>query len=264
VKAFDAKSYESQDMQVKTQDKKLEQEFFDNYIKRHGDHDLCVAASYDFVLQNAGLDDSAPLRILDVGNGTGLWSEMLVKRGHTVWGFDLSFAMAKAGKMRKGFGKNFFSFVSDIEHMSARTESFDTCFGAGILHHLPSLALAGPEIKRVLKTDGRFCFFEPNGSNPLMRLSYLLRTVLDHFIAASGKFSSINEETHPLTFYEKQLPGLFPEFSVKPLYIKLKHDPCYKGAMRWGMAVRNAIIHLLYWILPKRFGCNFVLIMGRK
>lgn len=255
----------TQQKQDKAQDKKREQEFFNDYVSRHGDHDLCMAESYDLVLQEFGFGrNDKSLKILDAGSGTGQWSEMLARRGHMVWGFDLSLSMAVASKARKGLEGRFFPFVGDVEYMAVKPEAFDVCFGAGILHHLPSLSLALSEVARVLKGGGRVCFFEPNGSNPLMRLSYLLRILLDNFITASGRFSTVNEQTHPILFYERQLRNGFVDVEIKPVFIKLKRDPCYKGWMRWSMFLRNAVISVLHWILPARYGCNFVLITGKR
>ena len=251
--------------QIKTQDKKKEQEFFDQYVSKHGDHDLCMAESYELVLRDLGFSsEGGSLKILDAGNGTGLWSEMLAWQGHKVWGFDLSLNMARAGKSRKGLDGRFFPFVGDIEYMAIKSGRFDVCFGAGILHHLPTLEAALSEVERVLADDGRFCFFEPNGSNPRMRKSYLLRILLDNFLTASGRFSSVNEQTHPLSFYEKQLRGRFADVAINPVFIRLKRDPCYIGWMRWGMLVRNVTISILHRVLPARYGCNFVLIMGKR
>ena len=247
------------------QDKKKERQFFDNYVSEYGNHDLCVPESYSLVLQELGLDNHGEsLKILDMGCGAGLWSKMLMNRGYTVWGFDLSLGMAKAGKARTDVTGKLHPFVGDIEFLAAKSGTFDLCFGAGILHHLPSLSLALPEIKRVLKEGGRFCFFEPNGSNPLMRLSYILRIFLDRFVTATGKITSVNEQTHGLTFYEKQFHSIFSKVETRPIYIELRRDPSHKSCMSAALIVRNSLIGLLHWILPARFGCNLVLITGKR
>jgi len=250
---------------IKTQDKKSEQEYFNDYVSEYGDHDLCVAESYELVLREFGLDGRGnSLKTIDLGCGTGLWSEMIAGRGHKVWGFDLTLSMARAGKSRKGLQVGFSPFVGDVERMAVKSETFDVCFGAGILHHLPSLSQMLSEMERALKKGGRFCFYEPNGSNPLMRMSYLLRIVFDRFMKATGRFSSVNEKTHPLTFYEREFHGKFKDLRIKPIYITQKHNPAFKGIFSFAMKSREALIDFLHRVLPARYGCNFVLIMGKR
>lgn len=60
-------------------------------------------------------------------------------------------------------------YVMDAHNMKFESESYDVVFGGAILHHL-HLTKALPEIKRILKHDGKFVFWEPLGMNPVAAL----------------------------------------------------------------------------------------------
>jgi SAM-dependent methyltransferase len=55
--------------------------------------------------------------------------------------------------------------VANVEQLDFEDASFDAVIGNAVLHHL-RLEVAMPEIVRVLKPGGRFCFTEPNYLNP--------------------------------------------------------------------------------------------------
>ncbi len=59
--------------------------------------------------------------------------------------------------------------LADVSALPFRTASFDGVVGSSVLHHLdPDTAL--PEIHRVLASDGRASFTEPNMLNPQVAL----------------------------------------------------------------------------------------------
>lgn len=55
--------------------------------------------------------------------------------------------------------------VGNVERLQFPDCCFDAVFGSSILHHL-ELERAMPELIRVLRPGGRFCFAEPNMANP--------------------------------------------------------------------------------------------------
>lgn len=59
--------------------------------------------------------------------------------------------------------------IADAHKLPYKTEQFDLIIGRGILHHL-DLPVAVPELKRVLKQDGKVVFGEPLAGNPLINL----------------------------------------------------------------------------------------------
>jgi SAM-dependent methyltransferase len=61
-------------------------------------------------------------------------------------------------------------FVAAAEALPLETGSLDLVHGESVLHHL-DLELAGAEIRRVLKGNGRAAFKDPLGQNPLLELA---------------------------------------------------------------------------------------------
>lgn len=245
------------------QDKKKEVEFFDSHIENHTDFDLAGHEAYDRALNQLGLaNQSQTLNILDVGCGAGVWSQRLASVGHSVCAIDLSLRMIQIAKGRSDSGDKHFSVVvADIEAMPLKANSFDVCFGGGVLHHFPSVLEVLAEMQRVLKKGGRLCFMEPNGSNPIMRFSYLSRRVLDLVMESSGKHASVNEHTHNNVFYERQCRRFWRQFQVIPIHIELARDPSHAGLFLLGIRIRNWLMDLMYRVLPNRYGCNYILII---
>lgn len=246
------------------QDKRGEREFFERYIDIHYDYDLWDNETSNWILQQLGLaPNSQPMKILDLACGTGVWSERLAALGHLVTSIDISQKMVHvAAKKRSRSALRFSPLVGDIEQLPIRDKVFDACFICGGLHHFPSVASVLEETKRVLKEDGRFCMVEPNGSNPVMRLSYLLRLMLDPFVPSSGRYASVNERAHTTGFYEKQCARHWARIRVKFFHFDWE-DPSHSGWFLYAMKVRKGVMWLLRKVLPARYGCNFVLIAGK-
>jgi SAM-dependent methyltransferase len=66
--------------------------------------------------------------------------------------------------------------------------AFDWVVGFGLLHHADPVTL-GPELRRVLRSNGRVLFFEPLGTNPILEFAR-------KYVPYRGKHHSLNE--HPL------------------------------------------------------------------
>jgi ubiquinone/menaquinone biosynthesis C-methylase UbiE len=121
------------------------------------------------------------LRVLEVGCGSGIGTELLFKRfgAREVHAFDLDPDMIRRARRR------LFSYIperlilaeGDVTAIAEQDEAFDAVFDFAIIHHVENWQDAVSEICRVLKPGGRF-FFEEVTSHALDRWSY--RTFLDH------------------------------------------------------------------------------------
>jgi ubiquinone/menaquinone biosynthesis C-methylase UbiE len=102
------------------------------------------------------------LKCLELGCGTGLFSEGLAKSGADLTSVDISADLLQKAKERV-------PSVRFLERDACRSgfgdASFDAVVGSSILHHL-DLDLSLIEIYRVLKPGGRVRFTEPNLANP--------------------------------------------------------------------------------------------------
>jgi ubiquinone/menaquinone biosynthesis C-methylase UbiE len=121
------------------------------------------------------------LRVLEVGCGRGLGTEIVLRRlgAAHVTAFDLDADMIHQARQRLGRASvsSVELYVGDAEHIAAPPDSFDAVFDFCILHHVPDWRAGVAEIRRVLRPGGRF-FFEEVTEHALQRWTY--RTLLDH------------------------------------------------------------------------------------
>jgi ubiquinone/menaquinone biosynthesis C-methylase UbiE len=127
----------------------------------------------------AELDASS--RVLDIGCGTGAYTGPL-SAGCNARFVALDVAPALLRVARERTGSNVEVTAADAGELPFADESFDAVVGNAVLHHLP-LDRSLPELLRILKPGGRFCFAEPNLLNPqvfLERKIPLLRKWLEN------------------------------------------------------------------------------------
>src|SRR5262249_3697640 len=114
------------------------------------------------------LGDVTGKAVLDYGCGHGMAAVVVARRGARVTAFDLSEDYPAEARRRAAANSVTIDFVeADAHHLPFADASFDAIWGNAILHHL-DLAVAGQEIKRVLKPNGVAVFCEPWGGNPLL------------------------------------------------------------------------------------------------
>lgn len=113
----------------------------------------------DYLLRQGQAAQAA--RILEIGCGTGLFTEALRHSGAMVVGLDISWDLLHQACRNRDVRV----FVGDAERLPFPDRTFDLVVGVSVLHHL-NLRAAVPEIRRVLKPGGRIAFTEPNMMNP--------------------------------------------------------------------------------------------------
>jgi SAM-dependent methyltransferase len=112
-------------------------------------------AHYDRPAVLGLLGDVTGRRVLDVGCGSGLYSEELAKRGAEVIGFDGSAKLIEHAKKRVGSLADL--RVHDLRHPLywLGDDSIDDAVMALVLHHLEEPVAALREVHRVLRLGGR-------------------------------------------------------------------------------------------------------------
>jgi len=103
-------------------------------------------------------------RILEIGCGTGLFTEMFSKTGAEIIAVDISPELIVEAKKRNYPGGNVQLVCQRFEDLQ-NIETFDAIVGSSVLHHL-DIEKALSVIFKLLKSGGRFAFTEPNMLNP--------------------------------------------------------------------------------------------------
>jgi len=99
-------------------------------------------------------------KVLELGCGTGAYTQLLNERGFKVAGLDISEEMLKQAELR-----NQSCFVrGDIHKLPFADGSFDAVIGFYILHYADVTNVLS-EAYRVLKVGGKVGFIEPNALN---------------------------------------------------------------------------------------------------
>lgn len=104
------------------------------------------------------------VRVLEVGCGTGLFTEVFAGTLATVVAVDISKELLEIAG-RRGLPPDRVSFIAKPFEDCEVDGPFDAVIGSSILHHL-DMAKALPKFFNLLQPGGWFCFAEPNMMNP--------------------------------------------------------------------------------------------------
>jgi 2-polyprenyl-3-methyl-5-hydroxy-6-metoxy-1,4-benzoquinol methylase len=103
-------------------------------------------------------------RVLEIGCGTGMFTEMFAATGATIIAVDISAELVERARGR-GLSPEQVTFVEKRFEDCEIEGGFDAVIGSSVLHHL-EIGLALGRIKGLLKPGGRISFAEPNLLNP--------------------------------------------------------------------------------------------------
>lgn len=102
-----------------------------------------------------------PLRVLDVGTGTGFFACIFAEEGHEATGIDLTPDMIEhAGHMAAVLGLDVKFYVMDAEEPEFAPESFDVLVTRNLTWTLPHVAKAYREWYKLLKPGGILLNFD--------------------------------------------------------------------------------------------------------
>jgi SAM-dependent methyltransferase len=150
------------------QDKGKEIAFFDAYAA-NDEYDVfspkANARLIEAVVRLAGWPSGA--RVADLGCGSGVFTELLRRKGFASVGVDISPKLVALGRSKYA---DLELIEGDAEDLPFDSESLDGVLLSGLVHHFPDPRLLAAEVRRVLKSGGRFVAFDPNRMNPFMWL----------------------------------------------------------------------------------------------
>lgn len=239
-----------------SQNKASEITFFDS----HGSADAYDVFSpetnerlIDMFVRLSGLP--AGSRVVDLGCGSGVFTNALHRRGYQCAGVDLSpklIAIARANFSGIEF------HTGDIERLPFPDGSFDGVLLSGVLHHLPERSLCAAEVFRILRPGGKFVAFDPNRMNPFM---YLYRDRSSPFYSSVG----VTENERPVLAHEIAATFRAAGFRTGTEYLSgLKYRYIASGKVRWLLPLYNAIDSIVFSPSFMRRFRAFVFSFGEK
>jgi len=129
--------------------------------------------------------NSSGSEVLDFGCGIGSSLEKVLKfKPEKIIGIDISdISIKKAKNMLRETDSKVNLIIGNCEKTKFDNDKFDIVYGTGILHHL-NISTCVDEIFRILKSNGKFVFIEPLGTNPFInfyrKLTPKSRSVDEH------------------------------------------------------------------------------------
>lgn len=114
------------------------------------------------IISGAGM--SASMRVLEIGCGTGLFTEFFAETGARVLAVDISRDLLEMARRRREWQETVEFQARSFEEVTDEIP-FDAVIGSSVLHHL-EIEEALKKICRILKPGGIISFAEPNKLNP--------------------------------------------------------------------------------------------------
>jgi len=175
------------------QDKGKEIAFFDGHAEGDDYNVFTPEANERLVEAFVRLSRLPPgARVADLGCGSGVFTELLRRKGYQSVGLDLSPKLVALGR-RKYPGLELVE--GDAENLPFENASFDGVLLSGLVHHFPDPRRLAAEVRRVLKAGGQFVAFDPNRMNPFM---WLYRDHASPFYSSVG----VTENERPILAWQ--------------------------------------------------------------
>lgn len=173
-----------------SQNIKAEIDFFNKIAETVGHLDSFSEAGYQQIFHE--IKKYINGYILDAGCGTGAFGKRLrtLFPKSKIDGVDLNPAFVKASIKTKTYNS---VRCGNLEDQSlCEPEQFDTIVCPYLLHHLPDMSRTIDNFSKWLKPGGHLIVIDPNGSNPVLRLSYLFRMIISS-VKKENDYGSVNE-----------------------------------------------------------------------
>lgn len=160
--------------------------FFDEFQSEHGDYDVLTDATYERLLRAFAerVSPRAGQICIDLGCGTGAFTQRLLRYGLKLTGVDISTRnVARANATSKGERY----LVGDIRHTPFPDACADVITYFGVLHHVPDDKTRISVLRegwRILKPGGSLFAFDPHAGSPSM---FLFRDPRSPLFSSKGK-----------------------------------------------------------------------------
>ena len=186
------------------QSKSKEQRFSDKLYKKTGEYERSSK-----VYTRSLVSNEVPMKILDVGCGTGLNASFLREMGHEVIGVDLSpVAIAKI----KNLG--FEGYVCDLQKQTPKASgTFDLIYVSEVIEHVEDTETFLNNLLKSLRPDGQLLLSTPNSSF----WPYRVLAMLGHTL------SDVQHPGHIRFFSKKSLSQAIESAGFSQLHISARH-----------------------------------------
>lgn len=137
-------------------------------------------------------------KILDAGCGPGRYTQILIKKGLEVIGYDFSRNILGLLKQNLGMCASDTSFIQgDIQILPFKDDKFDVVFMLDVLHHLKTKEMRMSAIKDAFRVSNKYIFLDvKNLYNPYLWYRYKKNT--DPFLRVAYTFSEIQNSIEKL------------------------------------------------------------------
>jgi ubiquinone/menaquinone biosynthesis C-methylase UbiE len=154
------------------------------------------------------------VRVLEIGCGLGSDSRYMAKRGTKITSLDLSFSnVSSTIQGMRLLGLSGRGVCSDAENLPFATNTFDTVYSFGVLHHTPDTKKAIDEVYRVLKPGGKAVVMLYHKGYAYLYINMLFG--IKRLFISEEKLISQHYDFTPLSkmYSKKQAQRLFNKFS---------------------------------------------------
>jgi len=202
-----------------------------------------------------------PLKILDVGCGTGAMGLLYAKMGYEVYGIDLSEAMMNQARM-KAVQDNLSIDLQkgDAENLPFPDDSFDLIVNRHLLWTLPSPDVALHEWNRVLKRGGTLLIIDGVWNDK--RFSTYCKRCLSEYL--TSVFESTNSHSHG---YDKALRNALPHdggVSQEAMQMYLDNAGFSDVSFRDLMYIRSLQRKQMPWYRKITTGKSYYILQAKK
>jgi len=146
-----------------------ERAYFDSFVAEQGEFNPFTDLGWQTLGRQfeRSVRPTGPLRLLDLGCGTGQSRQLYARHAREYVGVDLCERAIAAARVR--FPESGW-LVADARTLPFPDESFDVVAFSSVLHHIPDFPAALREAGRVLRPGGKVFAFDPNLLHPAMAL----------------------------------------------------------------------------------------------
>jgi ubiquinone/menaquinone biosynthesis C-methylase UbiE len=113
-------------------------------------------ANQSSMVDLVGASDVASQTVLNIGCGSGSESLVIANSGARCIGVDITAEAASAAELLiRKLGARGFGIQADARFLPIRSDSVDTVYSSGVLHHSPDIQKSLAEVYRVLRPGGK-------------------------------------------------------------------------------------------------------------